>query len=128
MTREENNNTVLTHCSRESVLAVCIALLFFHIVFSLGWCLYASFLTGLIGLASVKFSLKIEKVWTALGKVSIKIIGPVVLGAVYYLCLLPLAIIYRRRFGDFLMLRQEYKTHFISVNRTFTKESFTKMW
>lgn len=83
----------------------------------------------IIGLSSNALSKQIEKAWHALAKLLSKIFPPVILGLIYYIGLLPLALIARLfRATDPLKLKAGYSSTFIEVNKKFDAKSISKPW
>lgn len=84
---------------------------------------------GLIGVFSSYLAKKIEWLWFGLAKVLALIVPNILLGAIFYLFLSPIALL-KRLLGksDTLMLSDKYSSTFHTVNKKFGKEDLENPW
>jgi hypothetical protein len=66
--------------------------------------------------------------WQQLGIILGKIVSPIVLSAIYYLGLTPLAMVRRLFGGDELNLKRPATTNFKSVRRSLDATKFDDLW
>lgn len=86
-------------------------------------------LVSLIGLTSRKASLVIEKYWHALARILSKIFPPIILGIIYYIALVPLALASRLfRKKDPLLMQKGYPSTFKVVDKQFDAKSMANPW
>lgn len=111
------------------MLTIAMGFLVVYLVFHLQWAVYVSLGAGIIGIASEYLSDKIDWAWMKLAQLLGYIVPNILLSAVFFLFLFPIALI-ARIFGkkDPLMLSPKYHTTFVEVNSTMDKQSFEKTW
>lgn len=115
--------------SKSTVLVICMGFLVIYLVFQVKWALYVSLGVGILSLLSSFISQKIEWGWFKLSKILGYIVPNILLSAIFFLFLFPIAVL-SRLFGkkDPLMLSDKYKTYFIDINAQMDKKSFEKTW
>ena len=93
------------------------------------WAIYVSLVIGLAGAFSDYLSTKIDFVWMKLAWVLNKIIPNILLGAIFYIFLVPIATL-SKLFGksDPLNLKNKNASTFKNSNKNFEKATFEKMW
>lgn len=113
----------------KTVLTISVGFLLIYIATRMKWALTTAFLVGLAGIASNYLAEKIEWVWMKLTLVLSKIVPNILLGAIFYLFLFPIALI-SRLFGkkDPLMLKNSGPTVFREHNKQYTPASFENPW
>jgi hypothetical protein len=79
------------------------------------WCLVVAAAFGILALVSPKVLHPLNRAWMAFGELLHRVVSPVVLGAVFFLCITPMAWFVRRRGIDPLQLkwRPELKSYWI---------------
>jgi hypothetical protein len=113
----------------KTVLTISVGFLLVYLVTKAQWSLQVAFIIGLVGVLSDYLSKKIEYLWMKLTWLLSKIVPNILLGAVFYIFLFPIALI-SRVFGknDNLKLRNKSATVFVETNKTFDKHSFENPW
>jgi hypothetical protein len=91
--------------------------------------IYIALAVGAIGVFSEYLSQKIEWAWQKLAYLLSLVVPNILLSAVFYLFLFPIALL-SRLFGksDPLMLKNHKPTIFVDSNKTFGKANFEKPW
>jgi hypothetical protein len=117
-----------TDSSKDSLLVISIGFLAFYLFFSWGWAVYVALSIGLIAIFSPYLSQKVAWLWMLLSKILSYIMPNILLSLVFFLLLLPLSLLYRIFHQDPLRLLNRYDSNFIEVNKSYTKESFEKIW
>ncbi|MFT5915795.1 MAG: hypothetical protein ACI81T_002298 [Bacteroidia bacterium] len=118
------------HTAQESVLAVMVALLLTHLFFyESKWLIYACLAVGVSSILSKYIANKIHFLWWQLARLLNAIILKVVLSAVFFLVLTPLAWL-SKLFGNqsSIQLKDDSDSTFIERNKSFVKEDFKKPW
>jgi hypothetical protein len=112
-----------------TVLIICIALVILHLMTGWRWPLPAAFFIGLAGVASRYLSGWIDFLWMKLTSLLNRALSHVILLAIFFLLLLPVALL-ARLFGnqDPLNLKNTTPSNFKDVGKPFDKTSFEKLW
>lgn len=114
--------------SRTTMLVISTGFIVIYFIFKADWALYVSLAVGLTGIISGFLSRMIEILWMKLAKVLSYIVPSILLSLVFYLILFPVALLWRLFTKDPLMLKSNYKSFFIDINKDFEKKSFEKIW
>lgn len=120
--RENRNNTSAT------MLVIAMGFLIIYAFTGWQWAMSVSLAVGIIGIVSDTLSRAVEKAWMTLAGVLSYIIPTILLAAIFYLILFPIALVYRLFHRDTLKLSREYDTLFVEVNREPEHEDFHKIW
>lgn len=102
--------------------------LLLYLIFDREWAVYVSLASGLIGIVSPFLSKKIAWIWMKIARVLSYIVPNILLAVVFYVFLLPLAVISRLFRKDPLMLSDDRQSYFIEVDEKPEKSSFEKIW
>ena len=115
--------------SKATILIICMGFLVIFLAFHVKWALYVSLGVGVLASASTFISQKIEWGWNKLSKILGYIVPNILLSAIFFLFLFPIAVISRLfTKKDPLMLSGKYDTYFIDMNTQMDKKSFEKTW
>ena len=121
--QNKQNNTDKT------ILTIVIGFLVVFVVSQWKWALTVSLCVGLIGIFSTFLSQKIEWLWIQLTILLSMIVPNIILTAVFYLILFPVAIL-SRIFGkkDILQIKKGKQTYYLTINKKFGKDDFIYIW
>ena len=113
----------------KTVLVITVGMIILHVAYEWHWALYVGLGIGIFGLASDYLAKKIDYLWLQLTKLLSLIIPNILLSAVFYVILTPVAFL-SRLFGDNnpLSLKDNKASLFRDSNKTFEKNSFEKPW
>jgi hypothetical protein len=113
----------------KTMLTISTGFLVIFIITKLNWALLIALGIGLIGLFSSFLSKQIEFLWNKLAWLLSLIVPNVLLSAIFYLFLFPIALL-SKIFGknDSFKLKNNADSVFISSNKEFNKNSFEKPW
>lgn len=113
----------------KTLLTICMGFLVVYLIGKWKWALTVSLCVGLIGIFSTFLSQKIEWLWMQLTKLLSMIVPNIILAAVFYLVLFPVAIL-SRIFGkkDILQIKKGKQTYYITINKKFGKDDFIYTW
>ena len=114
--------------SKSSILIICIGFLIVHLAFKQEWALYVSVTVGILAVVSNYLSLQIEWIWLKIGLVLSYIVPNILLSLVFFLFLLPLALVSKLFTKDPLMLSGNRESYFVDVSKEYDPESFKKTW
>ena len=113
----------------KTILTITVGFLVVYLFSNWNWALLVTLSVGLIGIFSNYLSQKIEWLWLQISKILSYIAPNIILSAVFYLVLFPLAIL-SRIFGkkDTLQLKKGKPTYYIATNKKFGKDDFIYTW
>lgn len=114
--------------SRVVILVISMGFLVIYLKFHWQWSVLVSLIVGLIGIFSTYLSKQIEWLWAKLSQVLSYIVPNILLSLVFFIFLLPIALLSRLFKKDPLMLSNSYKSYFVDVNKTMDKKAFEKIW
>jgi hypothetical protein len=114
--------------SKTTILVICMGFLLIYLKFHWKWSIVTSLVVGIIGIASPFLSRLIDKLWMKLAEVLGKIFPNILLTIVFFVFLLPIALISRLFKKDPLMLKNDRISYFIDINKTMDRKSFEKIW
>jgi hypothetical protein len=113
----------------KTMLTISVGFLVVFIVTKLNWALLVALIIGLIGISSTFLSKHIEFLWTKLAWLLGLIVPNILLSAIFYLFLFPIALL-SKVFGknDSFKLKNNADTVFVTSNKQFDERSFEKPW
>jgi len=113
----------------KTLLTISMGFLVVHLIGHWNWALMVSLGVGFIGMFSSFLSQKIEWIWMKLTVVLSYIVPNILLSAVFYLVLFPVAIL-SRIFGkkDIMRLKGGAQSCYIERNKSYSKDDFTYPW
>jgi hypothetical protein len=113
----------------EQILVITMGLVGLSFLFKSPLFLVAALVLGGLSLASDKLLTRITGAWHRLTQVLGYINGTILLSAVYYLVLCPIAYFYRLRHPNALQLKKKSTgTYFTIRNHTYTGKDLENMW
>jgi len=111
-----------------TLFTIVLGFMVFYVILDFQWMLWTAIGIAVSGVVSSRFGNIIAGGWIKLGEGLGKITGPIILGVVFFTVLFPVAVLFRMLGKDNLMIKKAYKTTFLTVNKTFQKEDFEKVW
>ena len=113
----------------KTVLTICMGLVVVYLITHARYWLLALLIIGLAGMFSSYLATLIDKGWMKLAFILGLIIPNILLGAIFYFLLFPIALA-SRIFGkkDPLNLRNRLQSNYVESRKEFSKESFEKYW
>lgn len=113
----------------KTILTISMGFLIVYLVGHWNWALITALSVGLIGIFSTFLSQKVEWLWMQLTKILSYIVPNILLSAVFYLLLFPIAIL-SRIFGkkDSFVLKGGADSTYIVRKKSFGKDDFTYPW
>ena len=113
----------------ETILILCVALVVFYLIFPLELLLFLSIFIGIIGLFFNYLSSKITWLWLKLSKALGFVSSIVLLTIIFYIVLLPIALLYRLFNKDSLHLKKgKAISYYVSKNHEFTSKDLEDPW
>ena len=117
-----------TDKSKSTILVICMGFLLIYLKFHWKWSIVICLVIGIGSIISPYFSRQIDWLWMKLTLVLGYIVPNILLSLVFFVFLLPIALVSRIFKKDPLMLSSKYKSYFIDVNKAPDKKSFEKIW
>lgn len=113
----------------KTVLTITVGFAIIYLVTELKWALGVAICIGLLGVLSDYLSKQIDYVWGFLAKVLSYIVPNILLSAIFFLFLFPIALL-SKLFGkkDPLKLKNKSDSVYVDVERSFTPDSFEKIF
>ena len=90
--------------------------------------LYAALIVGAIALFVPALSRKIHDLWMKFAELLGKVMNKVILGVVFFIFLVPVALLSRLFRKNPLKVTKEKSTYFSERNYTYTKKSLEQLW
>lgn len=113
----------------KTILTITVGFLIVYLITSWTWAIATSLVIGLIGLFSTKLSEIVNFLWMKLTVVLSYIIPTVIMAIIYYLILVPIALLSRIvKREDEMFLNSGHESTFVEVNRKIDADSLEKMW
>lgn len=114
--------------TKTTVLIICMGFLLIHLISDLYFFLYLSLIIGILGVSD-KMSRLIDKLWMGLTKILSYIVPNILLTLVFYLILLPLALIHKIIQKDPLLLSPDRNSYWVRHDeQNIDPKSFEKTW
>ncbi len=113
----------------KTCLTISVGFLVAYLITKAHWALLVALVIGLIGVLSGFLAKKVDWLWMKLTWILSLIVPNILLGAVFYLFLFPIALL-ARVFGkkDPLLLNNSKASTYTSENKVFDKASFENPW
>lgn len=108
----------------KTILVIISGLFVFYFFYKINLILNIILILCLIGVFSSYLTRKIEILWFKIAYILGLIIPNIVLGIIFYFFLFPIALLYRINSKDPLHKKNDSKTIFRDVNKSFEKQSF----
>jgi hypothetical protein len=113
----------------KTALTISMGFLVIYLISGWKWAVITSLVIGLIGVFSPFLSRKVEFLWMKLTYFLGLIVPNILLGAIFYLFLFPIAILSKLfKKKDPLFLNNHHQSTYVMANRTYAKSSFEKPW
>ena len=114
---------------RQTILVITLGMIVVYLAFQVKWAINVALIVGVAGLLSDKLAEKIDWLWMKLTWVLSMIVPNILLSAVFYLFLTPIAI-FSRIFGEKnpLSVKNITPSLFKDHGKAFDKASFEKPW
>ncbi|MGK0137203.1 MAG: hypothetical protein ACI9DJ_000647 [Algoriphagus sp.] len=111
------------------ILSIVVGFLALHFIFRIDWFLYLSELVGLLGLLSEAFARIVTNAWLKFAEILGKINGAILLTAIFFIILTPIALLMRIFKGsDELNLKKQSKTNYATRNHTYQGKDLKNIW
>ena len=112
----------------ETILTLVTALVIFGLLFKIELLLTISIILGLIGILIKPLAEIISKMWLNLSEMLGNISSRIILSIVFFLVLVPIALLYRLFNKDALMIKNIKESTFNKRDHKYTKEDFEHPW
>ncbi len=113
---------------KETILTITLGFIALYLVSGKLWLLYISFLVGVTGLLPGPLSLFIHKAWMKLADILGYIMSRIILGALFYLILVPMGALSKLFRKDFMFLNRRDDSYYHERNHLYRPEDFNDPW
>lgn len=111
-----------------TTLVITVGFIVVFIATQLKWAIVVSLCVGVFGLLSDRMASLIDFVWMKLARILSMVVPNIVLSAVFYLVLTPIAILSRIGRGNSLNLKNTEKSLFKKCIKDYDEKSFEHPW
>ena len=111
-----------------TILVFVIVLIILFLVYKNVKLLYAALVLGAIALIIPALSRKIHSVWMKFAELLGLVMNKVILGIVFFIFLVPVALLSKLFRKNPLKVKRETTSYFIERNFTYTKKSLEQLW
>lgn len=111
-----------------TLLAIVTGFVVLFLIFDRNWLLYVSAVVGVGGLLSGAFGHLVHRLWMGLAKALGFINAHILLGAIFFLLLFPIGLLYRLAKKDPLLLKKKDGSYFQDRNHVFGKKDLENPW
>lgn len=113
---------------RETLLVIVLGFSVLYVILDREWMLYVALATGIAGMISVVLNRWIHLGWFFLGEKMGFVVSKLVLGAVFYLILVPMGFLSGLFRKDIMNLRYSEKSGYFRREHLYGPEDFENMW
>jgi hypothetical protein len=113
---------------RETLLVIVLGFTLLYLILDRNWMLYTALAAGIAGMLSVTLNRWIHTGWFFLGEKLGFVVSKVVLGAIFFIVLLPLGLLSRLFRKDMMDLRYRGQSTYHPRNHTYVPEDLENMW
>ena len=110
------------------MFTIAVGFVFVSLISGKEWLLYVSLFTGVSGLFFDFISSKIAWAWFKFGDLMNMVFPKIILTVVFYVFLLPIALLSRIGSKDPMKLKKGYTTYYSDRTTEFKKQDFEKTW
>lgn len=112
----------------KTILILTVFFLIVYLITKYNWAIYTSLGLGVVGILSSFLSKVIDFLWMKFAWILSLIIPNIILSAVFYLLLFPIASFAKLFNKDELQLKNNKNSFFKEINKMFKSEDFTNPW
>ena len=113
----------------KTVLTITVGFLIVYLITSWSWAIITSLVVGILGLFSSRIAGVINTFWMKLTLVLSYIIPNVIMALIYYVILVPIALLSRIvNRDDDMQLKNSGDSTYVDINRKIDETSLEKMW
>lgn len=112
----------------EALLVISSALVLLNLIYKAEWMLYLALAVGITGILFPYPAKLLASGWYKLGELMGWIVSKIILVLLYYLFLLPLALLNRLFQPDKLKVKRKHSTHWIARDHMYTSNDLKNSW
>ena len=113
---------------RETLLVIVLGFLLLYLILNREWMLYVALVTGIAGMLSLHLNHWLHLGWFFLGEKLGFVVNKIVLGAVFFIVLLPMGMLSKLFRKDILNLKSSGKSGYHQRDHLYQPEDFENMW
>jgi hypothetical protein len=128
MKRHESNDA--SYEALKTIAVVAAAAILFGLLFKVRALHYLALVLLIIGVFAKKWSMAIASGWMKFAEVVSYVNTRIILSAVFFVLLTPIALIYRMIHGDFMSLKKQDRraTYFVDREHTYGPQDLANPW
>jgi len=112
----------------EAILVIVTGFVLLYFIYNDKFLLYIAFGIGIIGIFVQPLTTILAKGWFKLGEVLGFVVSKVILVVLYYLFLVPIALLYRFFHKDTLILKRTPHSNWITRNHQYIPDDLKNIW
>jgi hypothetical protein len=113
---------------RETLLVIVLGFMVLYLILGHLWMLYTAVVTGIAGMLSLTLNRWIHQAWFFAGEKLGFVVSRIILGAIYFLVLVPMGLLSRSFRKDPLDLKHRGESGFHRRDHVFRPEDLENMW
>jgi Fe2+ transport system protein B len=113
---------------KETIIAIMVGCIVLYSVFSISILWQVALAVGIVGILSDKLTGWIHKAWFWLAKVLGYVMSRIILGILFLVILLPIALLAKLFRKDFMMLKNSYPSYFVERRHDYQPSDLENPW
>ena len=112
----------------QTLIVITLGCSLISFIFEAKELLYLGLFISLVGVISSWIALKIDFLWYKLAELMGKIMTPIILSSVYFIILLPFALVSKGKTKRNLKINKSQKSTYINIDKVYTREDLKHLW
>jgi len=113
---------------KETIITIMVGFMLLYGIFSVSAFWLTALVIGLAAIISDKLTLWIHKAWFLLADILGYVMSRIVLGTLFFVVLLPVALMAKIFRKDMLMMKKGYSSYFIERHIEYQRKDLEKPW
>ena len=113
---------------KETIITIMVGCLVLYKVFSIPALLLVTLGIGIAGIASDKLTHWIHRAWFLLADILGYVMSKIILGALFIVVLLPLALMAKIFRKDIMMMKKDYPSYFVEKHMVYQPKDLENPW
>ena len=112
----------------QTLIVITLGFSLFSFILKIEELLYIGLFLSLLGIVSSLIALKIDLLWYKLAELMGKIMTPLILSSIYFIVLLPFALISKSKTKRNLKIDKCKSSTYNKIDKVYTKEDLENLW
>ena len=113
---------------KDTIIIIMVGCIILERIFSIPGLLLVAFGIGIIGITSDKLTHLIHKAWFLLADMLGFVMSKVILGILFFVILLPVALVSKIFRKDIMMIKRGYPSYFVEKNLVYEPKDLENPW